>query len=209
MRPEMTATNRVPGFAPSLHGLHFANRWEPGPTIRLGVLDPRLVGIGDAKAGLCGGMAWFVRERFEAGAPIPPDRVAPANGSPLFRAIVRGQILSLDWLRVPLRFWRAAAMSPDALIRHSREVAWPRIRDGIDGSRLPLVGLIRHHGWNPMDLDRDHQVLAYGYAVEGDRITLQLYDPNWPDRDDVTVTLSTAGLAQSTGERCLGIIALP
>jgi len=33
-------------------------------------------------------------------------------------------------------------------------------------------------------------------------------DPNWPDRDDVTVTLSDAGHTQNTGERLLGVIAL-
>jgi hypothetical protein len=208
MRPEMTATNHVPGFVPSVHGLHFANRWEPGPTIRLGILDPRLVGVGDAKAGLCGGMAWFVRERFEAGLPIPGDRAAPANGSPLFRSIVRRQILSLDWMRVPLRFWRAASMAPEALVRRSLGPEALRVRAEIDGGRLPLVGLIRHHGWNPMELDRDHQVLAYGYAIDGPTTTLRIYDPNWPDRDDVTVTLSPAGMGQSTGERLLGIIAL-
>ena len=93
---DMTESNAVAGFLPSTNGLHFANRWEPGPTIRFGLLDPRLVGVGDAKAGLCGGMSWFVRERFGAGQPIPADVTAPANGSPLFRAIVRRQILSLD-----------------------------------------------------------------------------------------------------------------
>lgn len=205
----MTATNRVAGFAPSVHGLHFANRWEPGPTIRLGVLDPRLLGIGDAKAGLCGGMAWFVRERFEHGLPIPADTVAPANGSPLFRAIVRRQILSLDWMRVPFRFWRAASMVPDALARRSLGSEVLRVRATIDAGRLVLVGLIRHHGWNPMELDRDHQVLAYGYSVDGPGTTLRVYDPNWPDRDDVTVTMSPAGMHQSTGEPLLGIIALP
>lgn len=214
MRPEMTASNRVPGFTPSVHGLHFANRWEPGPTIRLGLLDPRLVGVGDARAGLCGGMAWLVRERFARGLPIAPDRAAPANGSPLFRAIVRRQILSLDWLRVPFRFWRAASMAPDALARHSLGVAWPPIRAAVDAGRLPMVGLIRHHGWSPFELDRDHQVLAFGYEVADDgpgrpAVTLHLYDPNWPDRDDVSVTLSPAGMGQSTGERLLGIIALP
>lgn len=209
MRREMSATNRVPGFAPSLHGLHFANRWEPGPTIRLGVLDPRLVGVGDAKAGLCGGMAWFVRERFEIGLPVPEDRVAPANGSPLFRSIVRRQILSLDWLRVPFRFWRAASMAPEALARHSLEVAWPRIRAAIDAGRLSMVGLTRHHGPNPFELDRDHQVLAFGYTIDGSTITLQIYDPNWPDRDDVTISLGPEGMGQSTGERLLGTIALP
>ena len=105
----MTTSNAVAGFLPSTNGLHFANRWEPGPTVRLGVLDPRLIGVGDAKAGLCGGMSWFVRDWFETGQPIPADTTAPANGSPLFKAIVRRQILSLDWMRIPLRFWRAAA----------------------------------------------------------------------------------------------------
>ena len=105
----MTVSNAVPGFLPSQNGLHFANRFEPGPTVRLGPIDPRWVGVGDASAGLCGGMSWFVRERFEAGVHIPGDRVAPANGSPLFKAIVRRQVLSLDWLRGPLRFWMAAA----------------------------------------------------------------------------------------------------
>ena len=108
----MTESNAVAGFLPSTNGLHFANRWEPGPTIRFGLLDPRLVGVGDAKAGLCGGMSWFVRERFGAGQPIPADVTAPANGSPLFRVIVRRQIMSLDFMRIPLRFWRAAVDEP-------------------------------------------------------------------------------------------------
>lgn len=220
----MPESNAVPGFLPSTHGLHFANRWEPGPTVRLGVLDPRLIGVGDARAGLCGGMARFVRERFEHGAPIPAVRTAPANGSPLFRAIVRHQVHSLDWLRVPLRFWRAAAMVPDALARRTLDVEWPRIRGAIDAGRMPIVGLVRHHGWSPFDLDRDHQVLAFGYAVEGGpgspggsggsggpgltAITIRVYDPNWPDRDDVTISLTPTGMRQSTGERLLGIIAL-
>lgn len=209
----MTTSNAVPGFVPSVHGLHFANRWEPGPTIRLGVLDPRLVGVGDASAGLCGGMAWFVRDWFEAGQPIPTDRLAPANGSPLFRAIVRRQILSLDWMRVPLRYWLAAMTNPAVLERRSLDEAWPRIRADIDAGRLPVVGLVRHRGPNPMRLDRDHQVLAFGYAIDdtapaGARITVRVYDPNWPDRDDVTLHLGPDGLRQSTGEPLLGILAL-
>src|SRR5258705_13983917 len=78
-------SNAVPGFLPSTHGLRFANRFPPGPTLRLGPIDPRWIGVGDAAAGLCGGMSWFVRERFEAGRPGPLDSVAPAKGWPLFR----------------------------------------------------------------------------------------------------------------------------
>jgi hypothetical protein len=203
-----TASNAVPGFRPSVNGLHFATRFLPGPTVRLGFVDPRVVGVGDASAGMCGGMAWFVRERFEAGLPIPPDTVAPANGSPLFQALVRRQVRSLDWLRNPLRFWRAASMSPAALTRRTLEVEWPRIRSAIDAGRLPMIGLVRHHGWNPFHLTKDHQVLAYAYEVDGSSgaITIRIYDPNWPDRDDVAVTVGPPCAKQSTGEATQGLI---
>ena len=73
-----------------------------------------------------------------------------------------------------------------------------------------MVGLIRHHGMNPMHLDRDHQVLAFAYETEGPTgpTTIRVYDPNWPDRDDIELHLSAAGFRQSTGEQLLGVISL-
>ncbi len=205
----MIESNAVPGFLPSTHGLHFANRFPPGPTLRLGPIDPRWIGVGDASAGLCGGMAWYVRERFEAGLPVPADTEPPENGSPLFRAIVRRQILSLDWLRGPLQFWWMGAISAERAAQRSRDVEWPRIRADIDAGRLAMVGLVRHQGWSPFALTKDHQVLAYAYEIDGDdAVTLRIYDPNWPDQDDATVTLSPAGFTQSTGEPLIGILAL-
>ena len=205
----MVESNAVPGFLPSTHGLHFANRFPAGPTIRLGPLDPRWIGIGDASAGLCGGMAWYVRERFEAGLPIPADTEAPTNGSPLFRAILRRQVLSLDWLRVPLRFWWMGAIGPERAARRSRETEWPRVRADIDAGRLSMVGLVRHTSLNPFHLARSHQVLAYAYEMAGDAVTLSVYDPNWPGRDDVSVTLEAFRLRASTGEALGSVIRLP
>src|SRR3954453_15520288 len=91
----MIESNAVPGFLPSTHGLRFSNRFPPGPTVRFGSLDPRWIRVGDAWAGPCGGMGWFGRQRFEAGLPVPTTTEPPANGSRLFRALVRRQILSL------------------------------------------------------------------------------------------------------------------
>lgn len=220
-------TRAVLDFRPSRHGLHFANRFPPGPTLRLGPFDPRIVGIGDASAGLCGGMVLTVRDLFEAGIDPPPDREPPANGSRRFRALVRRQVESLDWLRVPLRFYDAGALRPDppsgwsGLLgrRPAREAAlataWPRIRDAIDGGRLAIVGLVRRATANPFRLTVNHQVLAWGYRVEPDQVALRVYDPNWPDRDDVEarILLDTEGrpigLASSTGEPLAGLLALP
>ena len=204
----MVESNAVPGFLPSTHGLRFANRFPPGPTLRLGPIDPRWIGIGDASAGLCGGMSWFVRERFEAGLPVPPDTEAPANGSPLFRTLVRRQVLSLDWMRTPLRFWWMGAPSGGNARSSDPEIEWPRIRADIDAGRLSMVGLVRHQGLSPWRLTESHQVLAYAYEIEGDAVTLRIYDPNWPGRDDAAIVFDPVGCSQSTGEQLTAIIPL-
>jgi hypothetical protein len=203
--------NAVPGFQPSRHGLHFANRWPSGPTVRLGALDARRVGVGDASAGLCGGMAFTVRDLWEHGLEPPPDTEPPPNGSPRFIAIVRRQVHSLDWLRLPLRFW-INAMRPD-LPERVRDVEWPRIRAEIDAGRLAQVGLVRATGINPKALTQNHQVLAYGYEATDAVVVLRIYDPNWPDRDDVLLQMSLAGprpaFWQSTGEPSCGFFLAP
>jgi hypothetical protein len=155
-------------------------------------------------------MSWLVRERFEAGLPIPPDTTPPSNGSPLFRSIVRRQVMSLDWLRGPMKFWWMGLRGRDRALRQTLEVQWPRIRREIDEGRLALVGLVRNQGWNPWQLTDSHQVLAYGYSVdeESGAVTLRLYDSNWPGRDDITITMDDSGLRQSTGEPLLGVLHL-
>jgi hypothetical protein len=153
-------------------------------------------------------MAWFVRERFEGGQPIPSDTEPPANGSTLFTALVRRQVRSLEWGRTPLGFWRMGAFGADGIGRKTRDRAWPRVRARIDAGRLAMVGLVRNHGLNPFNLTRNHQVLCYGYEVTPDAIRLRLYDPNWPDRDDVTVTIAPDRVTQSTGESLFGVLSL-
>ena len=80
----------------------------------------------------------------------------------------------------------------------------------VDEGRLAQVGLVRHSGWNPWHLSQSHQTV--GYALLGGpasgAITIRLYDPNWPDRDDVSITLTPEGFSQSTGERLFGVLAL-
>lgn len=210
--------NAVPGFLPSRNGFHFANRFPPGPTVRLGILDPRRIGVGDAAAGLCGGMCFTVRDLYESGVTVPADRDPPANGSPRFRSIVRRQVQSLDWMRLPLKFWLRSALGGSFggdRARATYEREWPKLRREIDEGRLTMIGLVRAAGWNPFGLTANHQVIGYGYAEDGRGVTLRLYDPNHPDRDDVTATLHLdpalrpTHLTQSTGEPLLGWFVAP
>jgi hypothetical protein len=177
----------VPRFLPSVHGLRFANAFAPGPTVRLGLIDPRAVGIGDASAGLCGGMALTARDLWAAGVPAPCDTQAPANGGRRFRALVRRQVQSLDWLRVPLQYAVLAVLHPErafddgprpsargivaSLRRDPVRVPtvrreWLRVRAELDAGRPCLLELIRVGGFTPAALVRNHQVLAWGYAAD-------------------------------------------
>jgi hypothetical protein len=208
----------VPKFLPSRNGLHYANRWPSGPTIKFGPIDPRVIGVGDAANGLCGGMVFTIRDLFEAGIAVPPDTEPPANGSPRFKSIVRRQVQSLDWLRVPMRFYARMAFGSSlggGLAKSTFEDEWPKIRREIDEGRLAMLGLIRVSARNPFKLTHNHQVVAYGYAEDGRGVTLRVYDPNWPDNDDVRLTLHLdqalhpTGLDQSTGESLLGYFLAP
>jgi hypothetical protein len=214
----MAATGAVPGFLPSEHGLHFRNSYASAPALHFPLGRAGSLPIGNAADGLCGGMCLLVAERFAAGKPVPPDRVAPGPDSPLFEAIVRRQAISLDWLRVPLRFYSLQALRAEPKGPFSRLIGrrtrteetvreWHRIRAEIDEGRLAPIGLIRSVGANPLRLTRNHQVLAYGYEVTGDRLSLRIYDPNHPDRDDVELRLrlgvggrGRATMLQTTGE---------
>lgn len=219
-------TNAVLDFRPSKHGFHFANRFEPGPTVKLGPLDPRIIGIGDASFGLCGGMSLTIRDMYERQVDPPPDRDVPANGSRPFRALVRRQVQSLDWFRLPLRFYMLSALHPSTPTWWSRALGrrsigdvvldkeWPAIRDEIDGGHLAMVGLVRGESFNPFKLTLNHQVLAYGYRVEPARVSLRIYDPNHPDQDEVEARMNLVDgrpttFESSTGEPLRGFFLAP
>jgi hypothetical protein len=183
-------TNAVLDFRPSRHGLHFRNAFEPGPGLTL--LQP-----GDTAMGLCGGMAYVVRDLFERRMDPPPATDVPRRGSRRYRALYRRELESFDWFRLPIRFWVWSALHPDKQTWWSRLLRrrplgeltlrdeWPRIRAQIDAGELAMIGLVRGAAFDPRKLTQNHQVLAYGYRVEPGRISVRIYDPNYPDADDV------------------------
>jgi hypothetical protein len=221
----------VPGFRPSVHGLGFPNRFAPGPTFVLGPFDSRILGMGDASTGLCGGMSLTARDLWAAGLPAPATTSVPENGSRRFRSLVRRQVQSLDWMRVPLRYFDLQAFRPDPPTRLARLlrreparvpallVEWPRIRTELESGVPCVVGLIRTSGGSPWRLTQNHQVLAFGWDEEPGSITIRIYDPNHPRRYDVSLHVTVdAGdgpwhgrirMTQSTGETLLGFFRQP
>jgi hypothetical protein len=222
----------VAGFLPTIYGLRFANSFPPGPTVRFGPFDTRFLGFGDAAAGLCGGMALTARDLFEARVPAPPETTPPLNGSPRFDALVRRQVESLDWFKVPFHYLDLQAFRGDpptgiaaTLGREPARVdavlkEWPAIRAELDSGHPSVVGLLRSNDNSPAALSKNHQVLAYGYEETPTRIVMHVYDPNHPGLDtvelqaDILPTPNRAwrdriSIHQSTGELVYGFLHQP
>jgi len=198
---------RIPGFLPSLSGLHFDNRFPNVPLqeIDLGIAK---IPLGNAANGLCGGMVFAARDYFQAGRqpPSAPGNNPPAPNDPLYDYIVNRLYDSFDLPTGLLRYLQLmnpalpdheSWMSRFFLAPHCRtwvmiKSEWPKIKTDLDSGRLATVGLIRVISSDPFNLGQNHHVLAYGYDLNGDNLSLNIYDPNYHDKDDVTLSLSLA-----------------
>jgi len=207
-------SNAISGFLPSRYGFHFRNQWPSAAarTINLGLVK---IPIGDTGRGLCGGMAFAARDRFARGEAAPPDLAPPPQGAALFKEIVDRQFASFgSFFSAPIRFWLSSAGNQAGRDRETVRDAWPAIKTAIDKGELPMVGLVRLAGWNPLALGLGHQVVAYRYDETPTKIAIGIYDPNHPGEDDVVLTVTRLadgayGMAQSTGETLIGLLALP
>lgn len=200
---------RVPGFLPSTAGFHFANAFPHVPMREIRLEGVATLSIGDAANGLCGGMSSTVADLFDADVAPPADTHAPSDG-PRFESLVDRQIDSFAGGLVPLRFY--TLMDPSrrdrepfwapwlgrlGIDRHSRTYVmaheeWPSIRADLDVGHPVLLGLVRVVDRDPRRLGQNHQVLAFGYDLDGAALSLRIYDPNVPDRDDVTLRLDVS-----------------
>ena len=203
-------TVRVPNFVPTQRGFHFTNAFPPNPIRSFKMGSVATLNIGDAANGLCGGMAFTIRDLHEFGVIPPPDATPPPAGTPRFDYIVARQVDSFQNGVVPLRFFKlmdparpakepawAEILGRVGIDRHSRtwvttKVEWPLIQRDIDGGKLAPIGLVKIIGRDPNLLGHNHQVLGYGYDLDGTKVTLHIYDPNYPNQDNLTLAFDIA-----------------
>ena len=202
---------RVPEFLPSQRGLHFDNAFPPEPLQTISV-GGRQISLGDASKGLCGGMAFTVRDFFETPRPPPSETTPPAYGTPFYEYLVSRLVESFDLPEGPMRYLEL--MNP-LLPDHETELTetglaprsrawvmivgeWPKIKADLDGGHVTPIGLIKVKSASLSDLGFNHHVLAYGYDLEGDDLTIHLYDPDCPNNDAVAMSLSLGNPHQAT-----------
>jgi hypothetical protein len=192
------SSHSVPGFKPTTHGLHFPNIFPSAPVITVTLPGLGAFGFGDASGGLCGGMVFTVRDLYEAGVQPPPCAEPPAADSPLFKYLCRRLLASFHLPLGVLRYyeWMCHRDSDDPFghgpAARTLAEGWPAVRQAIDGGHPAPLGLVTVHSFNPRDLGKCHQVLAFAYELDeaADSLSIAVYDPNLPDRDDLRLVLA-------------------
>lgn len=190
----MTTVERfdVPGFLPSTRGWRFTNSFPQNTAharVRVGNTE---LAIGDAANGLCGGMVYAARDYFHVGLPVPRHKLGPLSG-PLYDFIV-GRLY--DSFALPLGWTEyLRLMSPGCSAQERASTAcstaFSRIQADIRSGAPSPIGLIQVDTTDIAKVGLNHQVLVYGYQRSGHSVQLRIYDPNHPERDDITLSFQT------------------
>ena len=205
----MASSGAVPNFRPSVNGFRFTNAFPPDPTIQIDLGPAGTVGLGDASQGVCGGMAFAVRDYFEAGRPVPPDDTPPSRGEPLFGYITgrlidsfnvpAGVLQYAEWMIIPSADVHLIIGSRHGTFSRTVSSSWPQVRGDIDAGHPSPLGLVTVHTADLRQLGKCHQVLAYGYRVDdAQTVTLNIYDPNTglDAADDVWISFNAGAPAK-------------
>lgn len=197
-------------FLPSRNGFPFRNAWPSQPAVVVDTPFGRL-NLGNAKGGLCGGMVFAALDYWYAGQ-IPPAE-QPAAGDRLYRYVVKRLIQSwrvpagvaqyYQWMNLPDGD-RAFSVRGRRVVT-VRGLAWrtitvqlPRITEDLDRGIPTPLGVVTVASANPAALRFNHQVLAYGYQVAGETVTLRVYDPNRGSDDGTFLRLDTSDPTRRT-----------
>lgn len=190
---------RVPDFRPSRNGFPFPNCFPCDRPFFLFDTPFGPVEFADASRGLCGGMIFAAIDLFHAGVRELPTKPTDT----LFRHFCRRLFTSwgmpftwmkyLDWQRRPdgSKFV-AGVRTRRGISSLMIEREWPKISSELEAGRLVPLGLVKQSGWGLRKLGLNHQVLAYGYDLLGDDLTVHIYDPNYPGDDSAALTWNVA-----------------
>jgi hypothetical protein len=177
-------------FLPSQDGFAFTNAWPSEPAVVVETPFGK-ISIGNAAAGLCGGMIFAARDYWHAG--ITPPAARPAPGDPLYRFIVQRQVDSwhlpagaaqyYQWMNLPdgdtsVDLFGRHIITERGLAWRTIETQWPQIAADLDNGAPSALGVVTVASASPADLGVNHQVLAYAYEASPSQVTVRVYDPN-------------------------------
>jgi len=186
-------------FLPSSDGFAFTNAWPSEPAVtRQTPFGP--INIGNAAAGLCGGMVFAALDYWHAGIAAPAAR--PGPDQPLYQFLVQRLVDSwhipagvaqyYQWMGLRDGDTSFSALGHQVVIDRGLawrtiQAQWPQIAADLDRGIPSALGLVTVASKNPADLGLNHQVLAYGYDPSPAQITVRVYDPNSGRNDGIHI----------------------
>ncbi|MCA9921079.1 MAG: hypothetical protein KC421_01840 [Anaerolineales bacterium] len=172
-------------FIPAKHGFQFVNRF-PGYWIPFSIPSiPDIPSVSNIY-GLCGGMSASAYDFLLAGIPIPERRRAPGRITPLHQYLHRRQVDSLTMGKQVVRFVRWMAL-PDEAVQLRTDETIKELKLRLDAGIPTPIGLVYISSRETWQIWQNHQVLAVNYTEEDNLLRIQVYEPNYPRRNDVFI----------------------
>jgi hypothetical protein len=207
----MSRSGQVAGFLPSIYGFRFVNHFPEEPDYTIDIPHLGAIPIGNASNGLCGGMAYAVCDYFHAGQLPPPVEDPPPSGTPLFTYLAdrlldsfnlpAGPLTYYYWMNTPDHDTGIGPLTRPGVSSLTIKHELPKILADIDAGTPSPLNLVQVASANPADLGKNHQVLAYMYAIDdGDNLTLSVYDPNkdHSDADEAALMMNLSNPSHAT-----------
>ncbi|MCA8969250.1 MAG: VCBS repeat-containing protein [Planctomycetes bacterium] len=189
---------RILPFRPSIHGMPFTNGggWNVPLQIKVG---GKTFGW-TVEWGFCGGLCYLAADDYYTSNWRPRTDPKPPTHSGLWDLLYKRQVDSLNqagWAKI--YYWQqrplsGSATNPIHSMRQAVPGEWGMIKDKIDAGELAQVCEISVYGANE-NPGKNHQTLAYGYRhfPSTGRVELNIYDPNYPNADDIFLEFFVGG----------------
>jgi hypothetical protein len=197
-------------FLPSQSVFAFTNAWPSEPAVAVPTAFGE-ISIGNAAAGLCGGMVFAALDYWHA--QVAPPAARPAPGQPLYGYIVQRLIDSwhlpagvaeyYQWMNMPdgdtgFDLFGRSVVTERGVAWHTIELQWPQIAADLDSGVPAALGLVTVASASPADLGVNHQVLAYGYGASPNQVTVRVYDPNSGRNDGISIRFDPRAPTRAT-----------
>lgn len=186
-------------FQPTVHGFNFRNSFSGYPL----PFEIPYLAQASASYGLCGGMSAAACDFYAAGRAIPATDTVPTKDTPLYDYLYQRQLATLGESGAYILKFLAWMALPDDNVHGTRSLTYheefPAVRRELDQGRPVVIGLVYINSRESLQVWENHQVVAYSIGEPAEPRTsfaLRVYDPNLPQRDDVTISCERVRVAR-------------
>jgi hypothetical protein len=195
-------------FLPSQNGWKFVNAFS-GYFLPFSLPTLGFLGNPTSIYGLCGGMSAGALDMFLANRTMPTTTSTPQNGTPIQRYLYQRQMDSFGAFGALVMHFVEWMGLPDGGPQGTQKITFDEFTQNIKPrleKNIPTPIAIQYVKWTDThDVFQNHQVLAYRYDTSADgNISVFVYDPNYPNRDDVRIETQKIDLGSGlTGLSCV------